>query len=232
MDCTGITVVDSPPPFLEAILCFIAFFITIHYTFLQLVLPSARYFVLHMFVNMAIIGMTLPTLPLFIQDPARAVFFDQRCVNWLPNILTTSLHMYHLLLYKTKRVDYIHHFPGFIGNLINTVYPTNTLQDFSYLFIMGIPGFIDYLLLILVKYSYIESRLEKYTNSRINLYIRLPGLLTSSISITSSLFLHPYLFHSLTHKCCALIIAVHNSWNAIYFTKVAIDTEIRYNKNK
>ena len=49
------------------------------------------------------------------------------------------------------------------------------------MFVCGLPGFLDYILLIGVKEKLIESSTEKKYNSKINLWIRSPFLIGTVI---------------------------------------------------
>lgn len=50
-----------------------------------------------------------------------------------------------------KSIDLIHHIPALTAAVLNAVYPTGPIQNFTFLFIMGIPGGYDYGLLVGVK---------------------------------------------------------------------------------
>ena len=211
----------------ETMLHYIGLFMFLHCTLIQFVIPSARYFTMHILANMCIIYFSYEAVPLFLADPGRAIFSTTDSPNHIPNIITASLHIYHILMYDIKRVDIIHHYPGFVGNAMNALYPSDTLQNFTFFFIMGVPGLIDYILLVFAKYGYIDIRVEKYVNTRLNLYLRLPGLILSSTAIVFSLIKYTHLFLSPVHKLCALLSSVHNSWNAIYFANNAMESELK-----
>lgn len=199
----------------------------IHHTFLNYVKPEAKYFIVHTITNGLIVYFSYECFFEFFQDPFRSGFcLDGRCKNQIPNLLTFSLHLYHLLHYKMKPIDLIHHYPSFIGNIINMFYPSGPLQNYTFMFIMGVPGMIDYGCLSLVKYDKMDKKTEKKVNSFLNLYIRSPGLIISSFSVLEALINHNNLFVSSLHKWCAFIICIHNFWNAQYFMGKAIKSQV------
>lgn len=199
----------------------------IHTTFLDYIKPEAKYFCVHTITNGLIIYFSYECFFEFFQDPFTSGFcLDGKCKNQIPNLMTFSLHLYHLLNYKMKPIDLIHHYPSFIGNIINMIYPSGPLQNYTFMFIMGIPGMIDYGLLTLVKYNKVSKTTEKRVNSCLNLYIRSPGLIISSFALFQSLLNYQHLFVSRLHKYCFFIICIHNFWNAQYFMEKALKSEV------
>lgn len=199
----------------------------IHKNFLNQVIPEAKYFLVHTITNGIIVYFSYECFFEFFQDPFKSTFcLSGVCKNQIPNLLTFSIHIYHMLNYKMKPIDLIHHYPSFIGNIINIVYPSGPLQNYTFMFIMGVPGMIDYGLLTLVKYKKIDKNFEKKINSCLNLYIRSPGLLISSFSLFQSLVNYQNLFVSSLHKYCSFAICIHNFWNAQYFMEKTLRSQI------
>jgi hypothetical protein len=151
----------------------------IHHTLGQYVMPPARYFAVHTCINAAIVYRSFDTLWGFFESPETAIFCDDGCADPFPNLLTTALHLYHMLCYDLKPIDRVHHYPAMIANSIMLAYPAGVIQNFTFFFMMGLPGMLDYLMLVLVKYKLLESLTEKRYNALLNMTIRMPGLVLS-----------------------------------------------------
>ena len=193
-------------------------------------LPESRYFLMHVIVNSLIICACIDDVFLFLENPSAKMFCNSptECSNQLPNIMTMALHNYHMLFYKMKRIDLVHHIPAFFGGIINALYPTSSLQNFTFFFIMGLPGLIDYFILFMMKYGFVSKKKEKIVNCFLNVWIRSPGLIVSSFSIFQSLLMHRERFGSVFHIIAAVIIMCHNFWNGQYFMSLAIESEVLY----
>lgn len=63
------------------------------------------------------------------------------------------------------------------------LYESGPVQNFIAFFICGLPGGLDYIMLILVKMDHMHAQTEKIINARINLWIRAPGLTVASVLI-------------------------------------------------
>eukprot|EP00035_Acanthoeca_spectabilis_P011913 m.210295 g.210295 ORF g.210295 m.210295 type:complete len:198 (-) comp15479_c0_seq18:371-964(-) len=123
----------------------------IHRTVLQPIDAKAQYFALHTWVNMVIVLCSIRDSYRLLLSPNRGVFCDGGCSNQIPNALTVALHLYHMMVWTMKSIDLIHHIPALTAAVLNAVYPTGPIQNFTFLFIMGIPGGYDYGLLVGVK---------------------------------------------------------------------------------
>ena len=86
--------------------------------------------------------------------------------------------MYHLLAFECSTADWVHHllFAGIICP-IGLFFEPGPVQNTVGFFICGLPGGLDYLMLALVKLRRMDRYAEKRINSRINVWLRSPGLL-------------------------------------------------------
>lgn len=151
--------------------------------------------------------------PLHAMDPT--VFHDAsfrgNASPW-PLTIINSLHVYHmvgnfrcaqcpiLFLVCTPRdgvfsrarrltsADYFHHllFIPTIG-IPGQLFQWGALGNFQAFFISGLPGGIDYFLLGLHKLGLIDALTEKRTNANLNTWIRVPGVLTSTVLLCMAL---------------------------------------------
>lgn len=200
----------------------------IHHTIGQYIIPSARYFAIHACVNSMIMYKSFHALWDFFKSPETAVFCIDNCSDPFPNLLTTALHLYHMICYPLKPIDRIHHYPAMLANSIMVLYPAGPIQNFTFFFMMGLPGMIDYLMLVMVKYGLINSMTEKRYNAILNMTVRMPGLVISSFAALRSLVLYPKLFVSDNHLICALFICLHNFWNGTYFAFKSVESYSKY----
>lgn len=206
-----------------------------HSTLLIPVVHDAKYFAAHTVVNFVIVIYSIRDAINLLKNPSRGIFCDplnpggpQYCSNQLPNVLTLSLHIYHMWMWTMRPVDLIHHIPAFLAATANAIYPTGPIQNFTFLFIMGIPGGYDYALLVGMKHGYLNRMAEKRANSRLNLWIRSPGLIVSSFSIFQSLTQFSHEFDTNARFIVCTLILLHNTWNAQYFMSLALESEIKY----
>lgn len=135
-----------------------------------------RWLLLHTVGNFIIsVSAFSDTLATF-KDPVRSL--EGRPSSLSPTFMVPAIHVYHMLMFKCSRADYVHHllFAGIICPL-GFIYEIGTLQNCVAFFICGLPGCIDYAMLACVKSKFISSVTEKCWNARINVWMRSPGLL-------------------------------------------------------
>lgn len=90
--------------------------------------------------------------------------------------LISGLHIFHIR-YAPKYEDYVHHILMSITLHICTTTLRPIFATSLIFFMNGLPGGIDYFLLIQVKRNVISSIVEKRINTYLNNYVRAPGIL-------------------------------------------------------
>lgn len=90
--------------------------------------------------------------------------------------LISGLHLFHIK-YSLKKDDWMHHIFMTISLNICLVYLKPIFATCLLFFMNGLPGGIDYFLLMQVKRNKISSLQEKNINTYLNNYIRAPGIL-------------------------------------------------------
>jgi len=100
----------------------------------------------------------------------------------------------------------------------------------NHVFITGLPGAIDYILLILAKQGKLEPFTEKYANRHLNVWMRAPGIFY--VTVIGYVWSHYQLrFNSLNYSnfqfWCSVIALLTNYWNAFYFLERVVGS---YNK--
>ena len=130
--------------------------------------------------------------------------------------IVLAAHIYHILSFKVTIVDWIHHIV--MCSILTASYVfTTTVSITNYLlfFLSGLPGGIDYVLLSLVKAGKMDKLTEKKINSKLNIWIRAPGILVGAY-----IFFYQY-FHGIIDVSRLAVIAsiLAFYWNAQYFTE-------------
>tara|TARA_Y100000813_G_C24151536_1_gene347411 strand:- start:115 stop:657 length:543 start_codon:yes stop_codon:yes gene_type:complete len=138
-------------------------------------------------------------------------------IDYLPTVITYSLHSYHIINYYNKLVfdDWLHHIlmcgialP--IGNFINS----GTMLNHSLFFLTGVPGGINYLCLFLNRNGYILRITQKKINYYLNLWIRAPGC----ISHTAITIILAYKGKKIKYEFALILCtAILTFWNGMYF---------------
>jgi hypothetical protein len=141
---------------------------------------KSRWFALHAVANAIVVANAFSDMLTVLQDPFRAGLGDY---SLIPLHVIVAVHAYHMIAFSNLKIDdYVHHllFAGLISTfaVVDTFGPITNFVSF---FVSGLPGGIDYCLLVATKHGYIDSLTEKYWNTRLNVWIRSPGLLFSSI---------------------------------------------------
>jgi len=176
---------------------------------------NQRYYVVHALTNTLNMYLTYPDLIHCLLHPLNVVGFPH---DTFPTAICIALHLHHFVIgfNKMNLIDCIHHLVScFFVSIISTYYFTGPLVNYTIFFICGLPGGIDYYLLTLKKYDIIDSMTEKYYNTILNMWIRLPGMLYTCFLayINYILNIAPY------HPFMIFLIIILNSSNAIFFAE-------------
>jgi len=186
----------------------------------------ARWFALHGFANTLVVLTAFNGMITALMDPLYSldsrVYYDRTLFGsaspW-PVYIINSLHAYHVLFFDLRDEEMFHHLVfvpviGFMGQF----YDWGCAQGFMAFFISGLPGAIDYLLLVLVKYQKIDAIVQKRVCAALNVYVRGPFIIISAHTIYLAM-----LYDNLTvprWACTSiLIIALFNS---LYYTKQSV----------
>lgn len=147
---------------------------------------KARWYLLHALANLVITLFAIPDLITTLQAP-RYCFTGP--YSLVPVYLIAAVHLYHMLAFKCNTGDYVHHllFGGIICPM-GIFFVTGPVQNTVAFFICGLPGGLDYFMLALVKLGRMNRFAEKKLNSRINVWMRSPGLLLSAFCLVIARF--------------------------------------------
>jgi hypothetical protein len=173
----------------------------------------AQWYKTHLVINAINSYYVLPDLIGTFKDPLHYVSTTSSII---PSCLTLALHYYHAIAYKNlAAVDWAHHilmmliltFPVFCSTTVS-------FTNYSIFFLCGVPGGIDYLLLILVKHKHISKHSEKMYNSIINTWLRMPGIVFGAVTL---LYRYIYGVYGEFGIILITVSTIIYAWNGIYF---------------
>lgn len=191
---------------------------------------GARWFAVHAFCNIWISWTALPDLLLVLFDPVEAISSGQLSSVY-PLAVNEALHIYHSIAYfeYLTHIDWLHHIiMSFITIPLLLLQNATPTINANHVFITGIPGAIDYTLLVLVKMEIIENAVEKSLNRIINVWIRAPGIFYVTVIAYVSGCLNQsdgdistFQFRSM------IVIMLINYWNAFYFMEKVVGSHYK-----
>ena len=151
----------------------------------------ARYFTLHVICNIWISVLCLPDLWFVLSDPLKALATSE--INHWPTALVFSIHVYHMLFFRNLQwIDWLHHIlMVVIGAPLLITGEVGPLANVNNFFMCGVPGGIDYAMLLAVKHGWIKPLTEKNINAGINVWLRAPALVFVASFAYIQSFLQP-----------------------------------------
>lgn len=183
---------------------------------------KTRWFALHFITNMVITVLCLSDLLGVAQNPLCS--FVEPTNSWHPSYAAFALHFYHLTCFTTLRLeDVVHHvlFGGGLG-MFNFFLMWGRMTNLLMFFMTGLPGGIDYLLLVLVKTHRMERLTQKAVCASINTWLRAPGhVFTASlmaICVWQGTTMVPY--PGIVVSCVAGLCLL----NGVYYGEQAVGT--------
>lgn len=138
--------------------------------------PKVRWFALHFLINMAMASLCIGDIVGIVRSPFCA--FLEPAGSYIPTHGALTLHIYHLLFFTgLRREDIVHHllFAGVLGAFAIS-FSWGRMINVSIFFMSGVPGGVDYALLVLVKTGRMARLQQKAITSAINTWVRTPGL--------------------------------------------------------
>ena len=182
---------------------------------------NGNYYIIHLIANTIVVYNTMQDMLLsyvYKHDIQSIIPYNNNNLDFTKNIIY-SLHFYHIIWYfnKLRKDDWIHHIIMILIALplVELLYPSPLIGHCLF-FTTGLPGGIDYLLLIFVRNNIINKMTEKQINNIINLWIRCPGCISNATLSLSNLLLN-YNILSIYEILAASIIIICVYWNGIYF---------------
>jgi hypothetical protein len=184
---------------------------------------ATRYFFAHVIHNLFVSIYTFSVILSLLNNP-----IQKNMYQYIPQEFCSflaALHIYHLIFYKISYDEIYHH----VLSIYFHFYPLNKFLLASLFFMTGIPGGITYLMLIFVKYGYMQKITEKKVSKNLNLWCRMPGILF----FASLLFLNIYQNYknNIYPSIQDLLTLFFMVWNPIHFTKTIVESVTRIEEN-
>ena len=201
------------------------------YIIKKYIIEKAQYFVMHFLFNTWICYITYQEALFCFLNPLKSFEVEYSDAALLTTTAIASFHIYHVLdKYRILSLeDWIHHLgSSFIMPIIGNTNPFGISISLSNFVMCGLPGGLDYFLLALVKYNWIDKLIEKRINNWLNLLIRMPiQMLTFYILIIN------YYHDKIEWNYYIVMATILHTLNSIYYcNKVVGNYHVSYYKSK
>lgn len=143
---------------------------------------NGRYFSLHVLCNAYVTIVHFDDVVKALSDPSNAAFGP--CDNSGTSVMM-ALHFYHIAFYRPlDAIDWIHHIlmVVLLTPLAYAVQPGHVLGLCAF-FVTGLPGGLDYIMLVCVKKGWMRPLTEKRLNAHIQTWLRAPGCIINAMMI-------------------------------------------------
>jgi hypothetical protein len=192
---------------------------------------NSRYFSIHVICNTIVSFLSISDVIRVYSQPVHESFLDAK-TDTRACMIIGALHLYHIIAYQPlNSVDWVHHILMVVICLpFAYALQPGPLLNHGAFFASGLPGGLDYLMLVCVKAGWMESLEEKRINSNIQSWIRNPGMLyhalhtwmcwiavrgdekMSEIALEKSLYGNYFTF-----SIGAFVVMITYFWNGPYF---------------
>ena len=182
---------------------------------------NTRWFFIHAYMNLCVTYYSIPSFTYCLQNIGTCHLIKWTDDSYFAFWFTIIPHIYHMIFFTKylKYSEWFHHITMCVICSPMTYFLDSIVTDVALLFICGIPGLIDYLLLWLVKLDIFSKKYEKLIYVYISVLIRSPGILFSIFlgipAIINSYHEYNYLFFFLS-----LSNMVFSYWNAQYYMAI------------
>jgi hypothetical protein len=180
---------------------------------------KTRWFFIHSIVNVVICVCSIPSLFRVVADPYNAMNTAIHAApSRYPIVMTTTLHLYHMLYFTMRRHDLFHHI-AFIPTLgmPNCIYNFGELSNLFCFFICGLPGAITYFLLAMQQCNHLKQFDERTITACLNVWCRCPGILYGTFCGLSAFV---YGMHSV--PLWAMMLQILMPLNGIYYMQESV----------
>lgn len=140
--------------------------------------PKARYFALHACGNAVATVASFPDVRKTMLDPLNGMNGPSHTM--VANSVIVAVHLYHCLAFELRAEDIFHHavFTSVLcGLAIPFKHVGGAANNFGCFFLSGLPGGLDYVMLVLVKQGVMDALTEKRVNATINAWCRMPSMI-------------------------------------------------------
>lgn len=178
---------------------------------------KARYFFLHVVANLMISILCLPDVYYVLTDPLSALA-SHHTIHW-PTAIVFSVHIYHVLFFKNLQwIDWLHHILMVaVGAPLLITGEVGPLMNFNNFWMCGVPGGIDYFMLLCVKQGWMSPLTEKKHNTTINVWMRAPFLVCTGTLVFVQGFVQAVSTVPSYVKLTRYFLMFLACWNALFF---------------
>ena len=189
-----------------------------------------QYFACHVFANAIIVYLVL-------QDSVHALLHPQTSTVPLIGAESTTsqmfmcwclaIHVYHPIFFRTGAMDWIHHVPVYILNTLMMGCLSGEVFCFQACIMTGIPGGIDYLLLVMEGEKLISRATYKSLSAYINNWFRAPLGFISGYTCLVGLY-HQWDQPNITlyQRVVFTLMGIHGMWNPPFFGRQTIEANV------
>lgn len=187
-------------------------------------LPRARYFALHAAVNITNVLLAKNDVIAVLTSPNPLALntCSPTCASKAPLLLTMALHVWHVLAYRLKQIDCVHHVPTIAVCSIALFMDYGPVFNLNAAISMGLPGALDYAALALVKYDLLDWTTEKRLNEFLNTWVRAPMGTVAAYLMVQGAFARPDDYSNAGVRVAQCLIGVNMFANGTYFMRRAI----------
>jgi hypothetical protein len=140
--------------------------------------PKARYFALHASANTVCAIASFPDVyRALVTEPLDS--FNGPSYSMVANSAAAAIHLYHCVAFSLRADDIFHHLTFtcvLCGLAIPFKHNGGVANNMGCFFLTGVPGGVDYVLLVLVKQGVIDRMTEKRWCVNINVWLRGPSM--------------------------------------------------------
>eukprot|EP00045_Choanoeca_perplexa_P010943 m.113843 g.113843 ORF g.113843 m.113843 type:complete len:263 (-) comp15455_c0_seq1:645-1433(-) len=204
---------------------------------------NTRYFSLHVIVNAYVVYEYLPDVVYTYMDPTVA-YLGPSNARGVAAIM--ALHIFHIAFYRPlPMVDWVHHIVMCVIMLpIAYLLAPGYMLGHGAFYASGLPGGIDYAMLVMIKLGWLTKMQEKEYNCYIQLWMRAPGCMFHAI-LTWANFVDAWTRHTSgqtargdnnqtpyitpeTARFAVWVVILSFFWNGLYFLDRVIRSHERH----
>ena len=182
------------------------------------------YFALHVFANAVISSLTVAGAFRALANPTGStvpsVGTDAIFMCWV-----YALHIYHPLVFKTNRMDWVHHIPVYILNTLMLSVRCGDAIQLKVLILCGLPGGLDYVLQVLEGEGLLARAKYKDWCAQINQWCRVPLGVISGYVILLGLY-HQWAEATTYEAVVFTLMGLNAIHNPLFFGRQAVEANI------
>lgn len=218
---------------------FIFLFLADHALVKPFLRSKSRWFAIHVIGNALVSVASFPELVKTLSDPLNA--FVGPMATMVPNSTVSAIHLYHVIFFKLRPDEKFHHLTSLPVTLL-VVVPfkqyTGAMSSFGAFFLCGLPGGLNYLMLVLEKEGLMTRLQQKQYDAHINTWMRGPSMAIYAFMIYQAWVYDRYIHaplpaysqeagfflapSSIGSAAFLSFVALLHFWNGQYYTMMSV----------